>query len=127
MASACGTGSRDARRRRIVERGTDRLALITGRIQTLPSPPSSSAPETPSSPLSLAGPDQPHIADGTHSLYGTFNYLRFSESDCVHFPLCYICLLCTRIFCNDIEYGGSCSSQALSLFTSPSIFECYSV
>ncbi|KAL6345000.1 hypothetical protein AAG906_007731 [Vitis piasezkii] len=35
--------SREARRRRILERGSDRLALITGRIQTLPSPSSSPA------------------------------------------------------------------------------------
>uniref|UniRef100_A0A5B6YNP8 Uncharacterized protein n=1 Tax=Davidia involucrata TaxID=16924 RepID=A0A5B6YNP8_DAVIN len=34
--------SREARRRRIVDRGSDRLAIITGRIQTLPS--SSSEP-----------------------------------------------------------------------------------
>lgn len=31
------TSGRDTRRRRIVERGNDRLALITGRIPTLPS------------------------------------------------------------------------------------------
>ncbi|KAM5565456.1 hypothetical protein ABKV19_019455 [Rosa sericea] len=40
------TNSREARRRRILERGSDRLALITGRIQTLPSSSSSSDPET---------------------------------------------------------------------------------
>uniref|UniRef100_A0A5B6YPW0 Uncharacterized protein n=1 Tax=Davidia involucrata TaxID=16924 RepID=A0A5B6YPW0_DAVIN len=37
------TSDRVARRRRIVDRGSDRLALITGRIQTLPS--SSTSPE----------------------------------------------------------------------------------
>ncbi|CAB4266535.1 unnamed protein product [Prunus armeniaca] len=36
------TNSREARRRKIMERGSDRLALITGRIQTLPSSSSSS-------------------------------------------------------------------------------------
>ncbi|KAK4747047.1 hypothetical protein SAY87_026084 [Trapa incisa] len=67
MASAGGTGTgRDARRRRIVERGPDRLALITGRIQTLPSPLSSSPPDAPSSPPSMAGPDQPHLSDESH-------------------------------------------------------------
>jgi hypothetical protein len=35
---ATNTGEKDARRRRLKERGTDRLALITGKIQTLPSP-----------------------------------------------------------------------------------------
>ncbi|KAK1277865.1 hypothetical protein QJS04_geneDACA015869 [Acorus gramineus] len=41
--------AREARRRRIVERGSDRLALITGQIRSLP-PPSSSQPPIP--PLS---------------------------------------------------------------------------
>ncbi|KAF5726208.1 hypothetical protein HS088_TW23G00949 [Tripterygium wilfordii] len=36
------TSSRESRRRRIVERGSDRLALITGRIQNVPAPLSSS-------------------------------------------------------------------------------------
>ncbi|GAV72687.1 hypothetical protein CFOL_v3_16175 [Cephalotus follicularis] len=38
---AANGDSRDERRRRIVERGTDRLALITGRISNLPPSPSS--------------------------------------------------------------------------------------
>lgn len=38
------TNSREARRRRIVERGSDRLALITGRRQTLPSSTESEPP-----------------------------------------------------------------------------------
>ncbi|KAK6129727.1 hypothetical protein DH2020_036528 [Rehmannia glutinosa] len=43
MAAVAANGgsshsSREARRRRIVERGSDRLALITGRIQSLPRP-----------------------------------------------------------------------------------------
>ncbi|XP_009345249.2 uncharacterized protein LOC103937059 [Pyrus x bretschneideri] len=41
------TNSREARRRKIMERGADRLALITGRIQTLPSSSSCSAPPHP--------------------------------------------------------------------------------
>lgn len=61
---ATASGSRDSRRRRIVDRGSDRLALITGRIQTLPSPPTS-PPDDASSPPSLAGPDHAHISDGT--------------------------------------------------------------
>ncbi|KAM2544527.1 hypothetical protein TB1_016201 [Malus domestica] len=47
------TNSREARRRKIMERGSDRLALITGRIQTLP----------PSSSLSSSPPPDP----ATHS------------------------------------------------------------
>ncbi|KAL8504120.1 hypothetical protein ACS0TY_022741 [Phlomoides rotata] len=44
MATVAATGgssnsSREARRRRIIERGSDRLALITGRIQSLPPDP----------------------------------------------------------------------------------------
>ncbi|KAK3030684.1 hypothetical protein RJ639_034860 [Escallonia herrerae] len=39
---ATAGSSRDARRRRIMERGSDRLALITGRIPTLPSSSTSS-------------------------------------------------------------------------------------
>lgn len=35
---------REARRRRIMERGSDRLALITGQIQTLPSSSASPSP-----------------------------------------------------------------------------------
>ncbi|KAK4774856.1 hypothetical protein SAY86_009791 [Trapa natans] len=67
MASASGIGTgRDARRRRIVERGSDRLALITGRIQTLPSPPISSPLDVPSFPPSFTGPDQPHLSDESH-------------------------------------------------------------
>ncbi|OWM86642.1 uncharacterized protein LOC116189529 [Punica granatum] len=58
-ANGTGTGGRDARRRRIVDRGSDRLALITGRIQTLPSPPPTSPPDAPP-------PDQPHLPGGSH-------------------------------------------------------------
>ncbi|XP_050126264.1 uncharacterized protein LOC126603454 [Malus sylvestris] len=47
------TNSREARRRKIMERGSDRLALITGRIQTL----------SPSSSLSSSPPPDP----ATHS------------------------------------------------------------
>lgn len=36
MVTSESSNGREARRRRIVERGADRLALITGRIQTLP-------------------------------------------------------------------------------------------
>ncbi|GFP94479.1 hypothetical protein PHJA_001592300 [Phtheirospermum japonicum] len=40
MATVAATGgSREARRRRIIERGADRLALITGQIQSLPPEP----------------------------------------------------------------------------------------
>lgn len=42
-----GGGGKEDRRRRLAERGSDRMALITGRIQTLPpTPPSSLAPGT---------------------------------------------------------------------------------
>ncbi|KAL7164392.1 hypothetical protein ACSBR2_040328 [Camellia fascicularis] len=65
------TSSRDARRRRIADRGSDRLALITGRIQTLPSSSSSSSsstsPEshhshTASCPPSLSHHHDPHLS-----------------------------------------------------------------
>ncbi|KAJ4959333.1 hypothetical protein NE237_026444 [Protea cynaroides] len=48
------TSGRDSRRRKIAERGNDRLALITGRIQNLPS--------TPSSPSSSSGPHHAYTA-----------------------------------------------------------------
>ncbi|XP_042482122.1 uncharacterized protein LOC122062560 [Macadamia integrifolia] len=43
------TSAREGRRRRIVERGSDRLALITGQIQNLPPPPPSSSSSSSSS------------------------------------------------------------------------------
>lgn len=55
MAAVAATGgssshaTREARRRRIVERGSERLALITGRIQSLPpDPPTTRPTQTPS-------------------------------------------------------------------------------
>ncbi|KAM7274463.1 hypothetical protein ACFE04_016329 [Oxalis oulophora] len=52
--------NREARRRKIVERGSDRLALITGRIHNLPSSPSGSG----SSPLShYPSPFSPNSKD----------------------------------------------------------------
>ncbi|KAA8541815.1 hypothetical protein F0562_022967 [Nyssa sinensis] len=38
METEVATSGRETRRRRIIERGSDRMALITGRIQTLDSP-----------------------------------------------------------------------------------------
>ncbi|GAV78344.1 hypothetical protein CFOL_v3_21812, partial [Cephalotus follicularis] len=49
------SNSREGRRRKIVERGSDRLALITGRIQSVP-PPSSSPPPPLDSSLPLPHP-----------------------------------------------------------------------
>ncbi|KAM7459410.1 hypothetical protein LguiA_036404 [Lonicera macranthoides] len=57
MATTTTTGGRDARRKRLTERGTDRLALITGRIQTLPSP----TPETAHHSHTASCP--PHLYD----------------------------------------------------------------
>uniref|UniRef100_A0A7N1A9M3 Uncharacterized protein n=1 Tax=Kalanchoe fedtschenkoi TaxID=63787 RepID=A0A7N1A9M3_KALFE len=58
---ASDLSSREARRKRIVDRGTDRLALITGRIQTLPDAPPTPTPTPPSSvtprPQSSHSPD----------------------------------------------------------------------
>ncbi|CAA0821333.1 Unknown protein [Striga hermonthica] len=55
MATVAATGgSKEARRRRIIERGADRLALITGRIQSLPPDPDtdqSRPPVTPSAQI----------------------------------------------------------------------------
>ncbi|XP_009367936.2 uncharacterized protein LOC103957497 isoform X1 [Pyrus x bretschneideri] len=59
------TNSREARRRKIMERGSDRLALITGRIQTLP-PSSSFSSSPPPDPASHSEdtdlPSQPSIS-----------------------------------------------------------------
>uniref|UniRef100_A0A5B7BHC0 Uncharacterized protein n=1 Tax=Davidia involucrata TaxID=16924 RepID=A0A5B7BHC0_DAVIN len=44
METEVATSGREARKRKIVERGSDRMALITGRIQTLASPSSSQPP-----------------------------------------------------------------------------------
>ncbi|XP_010546484.1 PREDICTED: uncharacterized protein LOC104818564 [Tarenaya hassleriana] len=38
------TSSREARRRKIIERGSDRLAFITGQIHSIPDPPPSDSP-----------------------------------------------------------------------------------
>ncbi|CAN6540093.1 unnamed protein product [Malus baccata var. baccata] len=58
------TNSREARRRKIMERGSDRLALITGRIQTLP--PSSFSSSPPPDPAThsedTALPSRPSIS-----------------------------------------------------------------
>ncbi|KAK9273115.1 hypothetical protein L1049_017922 [Liquidambar formosana] len=54
------SNSREARRRKIVERGSDRLALITGRIQDLPPPPSPSPPPPPPSDSQLPSSSQSH-------------------------------------------------------------------
>ncbi|XAR69319.1 hypothetical protein NMG60_11000859 [Bertholletia excelsa] len=58
--------SREARRRRILERGSDRLAFITGRIQTMPS--SSSSAESHDSALSLIADDHQLSAQPSDSL-----------------------------------------------------------
>lgn len=48
------TNERESRRRRIVSRGSDRLALITGQIENLPSPsPSDSHPQDLQTPCKL--------------------------------------------------------------------------
>lgn len=54
------TANRESRRRRIVDRGSDRLALITGRIQSLPAADEPSQPPAPRDPdpSSLLPPDQ---------------------------------------------------------------------
>lgn len=67
--------SREARRRRILERGSDRLALITGRIQTLPS--SSSSPYPSSLP---SDPDPQHpLPSGSSGTY--FSSYSFSWNE----------------------------------------------
>lgn len=62
------TANRESRRRRIVDRGSDRLALITGRIQSLPAADEPSQPPAPRDPdpPSLLPPDQ---SDGGTALY----------------------------------------------------------
>ncbi|XP_052203817.1 uncharacterized protein LOC127809145 [Diospyros lotus] len=59
------TSGRQDRRRRIAERGQDRLALITGRIQTLPPP---SSPPPPESHHSHTASCPPVIAQSTDEL-----------------------------------------------------------
>ena len=61
--------ARESRRRRILERGSERLALITGQIQSLPSP-SISPPPNEENMDSLPQPSisnlqdlRPHISD----------------------------------------------------------------
>ncbi|KAI3454059.1 hypothetical protein Pfo_010722 [Paulownia fortunei] len=66
-------GSREARRRRIVERGSDRLALITGRIQSLPSdtdpdPDQSSSPTCPPGQTPADVAQHEHVAASGSSL-----------------------------------------------------------
>ncbi|GER32515.1 RNA-binding (RRM/RBD/RNP motifs) family protein [Striga asiatica] len=51
MATVAATGgSKEVRRRRIIERGADRLALITGRIQSLPPDPDTDQSRPPATP-----------------------------------------------------------------------------
>ncbi|XP_057792248.1 uncharacterized protein LOC131009068 [Salvia miltiorrhiza] len=73
MATAATTGgpnhvAREARRRRIIERGSDRLALISGRIQSLPPDPDQSISST-SSPAQIPATDSsPHEDAASNSL-----------------------------------------------------------
>ncbi|CAM8970486.1 unnamed protein product [Rhodiola kirilowii] len=61
---ASEANSREARRRRIVDRGTDRLALITGRIQSLPDASSITLHQSSQSPDA----DSPiHIPESIHA------------------------------------------------------------
>ncbi|XP_057957381.1 uncharacterized protein LOC131150583 [Malania oleifera] len=57
------TSSREARRRKIMERSSDRLALITGRIQSLPSPSTISSPPHDSLPALSSTPLTSHLTD----------------------------------------------------------------
>ena len=64
---------REARRRKILERGGDRLAYITGQVKTLPpvEPPSAVASppgESGLKSLSIAGELPPSSSDGEHAL-----------------------------------------------------------
>lgn len=81
------TDAREARRRKIVDRGADRLALITGRIQTLPSSShdentTTLGPDPLYQPLISNGQDlQPHVSDqttGTPSLFLSESIWLFS-------------------------------------------------
>ncbi|KAM7493234.1 hypothetical protein LguiB_027843 [Lonicera macranthoides] len=64
------TSSRDARKRRIAERGSDRLALITGRIQTLPAS-SSSEPSSQQFPSSPPRNEIPPVSDSDQTSSGS--------------------------------------------------------
>ncbi|XP_030452649.1 uncharacterized protein LOC115674403 [Syzygium oleosum] len=65
------TASRESRRRKIVDRGADRLALITGRIQSLPSSSDSPPPPPPARRDPGPSPLPPdHPSDGTALNHG---------------------------------------------------------
>lgn len=72
------TDVREARRRKILDRGSDRLALITGRLQPLPSSSqdenaTSLGSDPPSQVVIPSDPDlQPHVSNqttGTPSIF----------------------------------------------------------
>lgn len=72
---------REARRRKILERGGDRLAYITGQVKVLPpvepsaavvSPPGESGLKS----LSIAG-ELPSSSEGAHSVYSAYWVVDF--------------------------------------------------
>ena len=77
---------REARRRKIMERGSDRLALITGQIQSLPSSSSSHEEITIDSDNPSSQPLISHTAAGTLSLSPNLNrWDYFTLHECFRF------------------------------------------
>ena len=79
---------REARRRKIMERGSDRLALITGQIQSLPSSSSSHEEIKTDSDNPSSQPLISHTAAGTLSLSLSPNLNRwdyFTLHECFRF------------------------------------------
>lgn len=91
------TSSRDARKRRIAERGSDRLALITGRIQTLPASSSSEASSQQLSPITSCPPrnENPPVSDSDQTSSGNSS-LSISLSIYTH-----VCIYVHSIGCKN--------------------------
>ena len=78
--------SRDARRRRrILDQGSDRLAFITGRIQTLPP----TLPDSAASSTQFPHPNTTLSASGTFLRFSPSIPVLFSETPILIFLLCF--------------------------------------